>query len=72
MDTKRQNERSAREAPIVAIVHRRELHYSCGCTTTQIESGRQREGNPPGCDGHAGVLLKKVETTEYSFADLGH
>ena len=56
----------------MAIVHRRELHYSCGCTTTQIESGRQREGNPPGCDGHAGVLLKKVETTEYSFADLGH
>jgi len=56
----------------VAIVHRRELHYSCGCTTTQIESGRQRESNPPGCDGHAGVLLKKVETTEYGFADLDH
>ena len=65
MDIKLENEESAVQGGNVEIVRRRELHFSCGCSTTQIESRRSREGDRPGCEGTGGVLLRKVEITEY-------
>jgi len=60
-----QNDGSAGENRTVEIVRCRELHYSCGCSTTQIERRRSGDGGQPGCQGHGGVLLKSVETIEY-------
>lgn len=65
MDIQLQNEETATRKRIVEIVKSRELHYSCGCTTTQIESRRCRADEQPGCQGHGGVLLKTVEILEY-------
>lgn len=65
MDISLQNEVTTGHNRTVEIVRRRELHFSCGCSTTQIESRRSGEGGQPGCQGHGGGLVKSVETIEY-------
>lgn len=36
--------------------------YSCGCTTTLIESERGQRLDAPACSGHGGVPVRREET----------
>jgi hypothetical protein len=64
MDTNQVDEGKQVNTANRRITRRREFRYSCGCTTTQIESSPRPIAEPPGCSGHGGALLMVVETTE--------
>lgn len=69
MDTSHPDKRVAKPSQAIQTTTRRIFRYSCGCTTTQIESSRRPPRLLPACEGHGGRLLKKKEIIEYSYSD---
>lgn len=53
----------------VEITRRREEHYACGCSTTQIETVPGTTGLHPLCAGHGKPMIKTITTNEYLNAE---